>query len=105
MKILKHTLIVSFIALMLITTSCSKHKADTTYTSVEISPSDTVVIKSQKAYNRGIAEGRRIAAMNEGYDRQNAIFEMYALITALERNGFPQTASDFACGLQSVLNR
>lgn len=59
-------------------------------------------IKSQKAYDRGYAEGKRVAMMKEGYEREKALIELHSLISSLERNGFPQTASDFSKGVQAA---
>lgn len=64
---------------------------------------DSEIIKSQKAYDRGFTEGRRIASMKEGYEREKALIELHSLISSLERNGFPQTASDFSKGLKAAL--
>ena len=61
-------------------------------------------IKSQKAYDKGYAEGRRIVMMKDGYERENAIIEMHSLISSLERNGFPQTASDFSEGFKAAFS-
>lgn len=66
--------------------------------------SDTHPVMSQKAYNRGFEMGSEIALMNTGSkEKEHAMLEVHSIISALERNGFPQSAADFSKGVQAGL--
>lgn len=61
-------------------------------------------IVSQKAYNRGFQEGQRIARMvPDSHERTKALLDIQSLITALEKNGYMQTAIDFTHGVKDGL--
>ena len=63
-------------------------------------------IKNQKSYNKGIEIGSRISSMEpESREREYALLEVHSLISALERNGFKQSATDFSKGVTVALEQ
>lgn len=65
--------------------------------------SETEVV-SRKAYERGLAAGREILSKEAGSrEREQALIEVHGMVTALERNGFRQSALDFSRGVETVL--
>lgn len=61
-------------------------------------------VVSQKAYDRGYAEGCRIATLeSRSREREYALIEITGVVAALRRNGFNQSAIDFSKGLQDGL--
>lgn len=62
-------------------------------------------IISQKAYDRGVAAGKAICEKEPGSrEREKAIIEVHSMISALERNGYKQSAADFSKGVQAALS-
>lgn len=62
-------------------------------------------VVSRKAYNRGLAIGRQIDSLPHGSrQREHALIEVHATISALQRNGYPQTAADFSKGVTAALH-
>lgn len=107
-RIFLHIVPTLFFALYLFGCSSSSEMAEAQTSemadTVEADADVTVAnpVKSQKAYDRGYAEGCRIAAMNpEG--RERALIELHAVVSALKRNGFPQSATDFSKGVSAAL--
>lgn len=101
MKKVIYLLILTFVCILTITgCSCSsdKEKESNAYT-------DETITASNKAYVRGKTEGMRISNIEDEALRQRALNELQGLISALERNGYKQTASDFAEGLNSVVGK
>lgn len=62
-------------------------------------------VVSQKAYDRGYAEGCRVASMTPGgRQREFALIELCGVVSALQRNGFRQSAIDFSKGVKAALD-
>lgn len=62
-------------------------------------------VVSQKAYERGYAAGKAIMLKEAGTkEREQAVIEIHAMVSALERNGYRQSAIDFSKGVQAALN-
>ena len=63
-------------------------------------------IVSQRAYERGVSVGERISKMQRNSrEREAAIIEVHGMVSALERNGFRQSAQDFAKGVHAGLKK
>lgn len=93
--------------LLALTVSCSE--SDSTPKTMQIADAETLEsaqIVSQKAYDRGYAVGRHISSMQmHSREREYALVEVHGMISALQRNGFKQTAIDFSKGVQDALNK
>ena len=91
------------IAACFLFTSCSQKKEDAP--EVEITRNSIILnspVKSQKAYDRGLELGKKISQMESASrEREYAVIEAHRMVSSLERNGFKQTAQDFAKGIHA----
>lgn len=61
-------------------------------------------VVSHRAYERGLAEGKRIAKMDvDSRERERALIDIQGMASALERNGYKQSARDFVKGVNEAL--
>lgn len=93
---------------VVILTSCSHNAADNvdsgSDSTVVAVKSESVEIVSQKAYQRGRSVGKQICTFEENSrEREKAIIEAHGMASALERNGYRQTAKDFKKGVHDVI--
>lgn len=102
--------LLSIITLSFIITliSCSGENASNQFPEKVIEKNKVIensdCVKSQKAYDRGFAEGRKIARMQpDSRERESAILELNGVVSALKRNGFHQSAKDFSKGVEAAL--
>lgn len=103
MKLNSTVLSFAVVAALSIFTSCSNKTEDKP--EVEVSRNAQILnspVKSQKAYDRGLAVGQKIAGMEHASrEREFAVIEAHRMVAALERNGFVQSAQDFAKGVHA----
>lgn len=83
--------------------SCTKHEDEAPVK--ELSKNQVILkspVVSQKAYNRGLELGQRISRMERASrERESAVIKAHSMVAALERNGFKQSAQDFAKGVHA----
>lgn len=102
----------SYILILIITlstfclTACSGSTPSHIETAETTSEDTPYNIVSQKAYERGYAAGCSIIEQAEGsMEREKALLEVHSIVSALERNGFRQSAKDFSYGVQVALTQ
>lgn len=62
-------------------------------------------VVSKPIYDRGYADGRRIAGYAaNSQEREAALLRAHALISSLSRAGYRQSAIDYSAGLEAALN-
>lgn len=104
MKYLSYIIVFLLIHLL---TGCSSDAgaSSDSVSALEVNQMDQPVV-SQKAFDRGRAAGVRVVSFAPGSrEREQALIETHGIVSALQRNGFSQSAADFSKGVYSVLQQ
>ncbi len=106
MKVILQFVIYSLLALLLSACSDSDASADSLpspYAKATATEGNSPIV-ARKAYDRGFAKGREIASMAvDSREREQAIIDVHGMVSALERNGYRQSALDFSRGVEAGL--
>lgn len=103
------TVALSFISICLLGCFASCAEKEEKTNEIPVSRNSVILnspVVSQKAYDRGIAVGEKISKMERASrERESAVIEAHQMVAALERNGFKQSAQDFAKGVHAGMSK